>query len=84
MDNELEDARKDLDKEFKEVRQNLDKIREKLDWVCAAGPEDDLVKMLDELEDTVKKARTGGLIGSGAKGHRRAREKYLELRGIKP
>ena len=84
MDNELEDARKDLDKEFKQVRENIDKIREQLDVVSAAGPEDDISSMLDELEDLVHKVRTGGLIGSGAKGHRKAREKYLELRGIKP
>ena len=84
MDNELEDARKDLDKEFKQVRENIDKIREKLDQVSAAGPEDDISSMLDELEDLVHKVRTGGLIGSGAKGHRKAREQYLELRGIKP
>ena len=84
MDNELEDARKELDQEFKQVRQNLDKIREKLDWVSSGGPEDDLYSMLDELEDTVKKARTGGLLGAGAKGHRKAREHYMELRGLKP
>ena len=81
MDTELDNARKELDQEFAQVRQNLDKIRTQLDVVSAAGPEDDIYGLLDELEDTVKKARKGGLIGSGAKGHREAREKYLEVKG---
>ena len=83
MDTELDNARKERDQEFKQIRENLDKIRKELDRVAAAGPEDDIYKMLDELEDTVKKVRTGGLIGSGAKGHREAREKYFQLRGKK-
>jgi hypothetical protein len=83
MDNELEEARKELDKEFKQIRKDLDKLREELDKVSAAGPEDDVTELLKDLEDKVKKVRTGGLVGSGAKGHREAREKYLKLRGIK-
>jgi len=83
MDTELDNARKELDQEFKQVRENLDKIRKELDRVAAAGPEDDISKLLEELEDTVKKVRTGGLVGSGAKGHREAREKYMKLRGKK-
>jgi hypothetical protein len=81
MDKDLEKARKDLDDEFMHVRHNLDKVREQLDKVSAAGPEDDLSAMLDELEDIVKKVRTGGLLGAGAKAHHRAREKYFELKG---
>ena len=81
MDTELDDARKELDKEFKQVRDNIDKIRQKLDLVSAAGPEDDIAALLDELEDTVHQVRTGGLLGSGAKGHKKAREKYFELKG---
>jgi len=83
MDNkDLQDARKDLDKEFEQFRKHLDKIRMKLDYISAAGPEDDLYKMLDDLEDEVKHARTGGMLGAGAKGHRKAREKYMEVRGL--
>ena len=84
MDTELENARKELDQEFKQVRKSLDQIREALDRVSAAGPEDDIYAMLDDLEDTVKKVRTGGIVGSGAKGHREAREKYFEMRGKRP
>ena len=81
MDTDLEKARKDLDDEFMHVRKNLDQVRAKLDIVAAAGPEDDISELLDDLEDTVKKVRTGGLLGSGAKAHHKAREKYFELRG---
>jgi hypothetical protein len=84
MDTELDNARKELDQEFQQVRKNLDEIRAQLDRVSAAGPEDDIYTMLDDLEDTVKKVRTGGLVGSGAKGHREAREKYFEMRGKRP
>ena len=83
MDTELENARKELDQEFEQVRDALDKIRKELDRIAAAGPEDDISKMLGDFEDTVKKVRTGGMVGSGAKGHREAREKYFELRGKK-
>ena len=81
MDTELDDARKELDQEFGQVRKHLDEIRRQLDAVSAAGPEDDISSMLEDLEDTVKNVRKGGLIGSGAKGHREAREKYFELKG---
>ena len=49
--------------------------------VVDAGPTDDISELLKELEDTVGKVRTGGMVGSGAKGHREAREKWLELQG---
>ena len=81
MDNALDDARKELDQEFNQVRKHLDSIRKQLDEVTAAGPEADLSAMLEDLEDTVKKVRTGGMLGGGAKGHRKAREKYFELKG---
>ena len=83
MDNALEEARKELDKEFTQIRKDIDKLREELDRLSAAGPEDDITKLLDEYETKVKKVRTGGWVGSGAKGHREAREKYFELRGLK-
>lgn len=81
MDSKLENARQELDKEFSQVRDNLSELAEHFDRVTKAGPEDDVYGLLEALEDAVKKARTGGLIGSGAKGHREAREKYFELRG---
>ncbi|HEY8548212.1 MAG TPA: hypothetical protein VIL36_24305 [Acidimicrobiales bacterium] len=76
----LEQARKKLDDEFGQVRRKLGKIREKLEKVEAAGPEDDLHGLLEDLEETVKEVRDGGIVGSGANGHRRARKRYLELK----
>jgi hypothetical protein len=76
----LEEARKRLDDEFGQVRRNLDKIHKALDAVEAAGPEDDLHGLLADLESTVKEVRDGGVVGSGANGHRRALKAYLELK----
>lgn len=81
MSNDLEEARKELDQEFNQFRENLGKIYEKLERVSQAGPTDDITALLKDLEDTVGKVRTGGLVGSGAKGHREAREAYLKLQG---
>lgn len=76
----LEQARKRLDDEFGQVRRKLGKIHEALDKVEAASPEDDLHELLADLESTVKEVRDGGVIGSGANGHRRARKEYLRLK----
>ncbi|HEY8527751.1 MAG TPA: hypothetical protein VIL48_22485 [Acidimicrobiales bacterium] len=76
----LAEARKKLDDEFGQVRRTLGKVREALERVEEAGPEDDLHGLLEDLEDTVKAVRTGGVLGSGANGHRRARKAYLELK----
>lgn len=76
----LAEARKRLDDEFGQVRRKLEKIHKALDKVEAAGPEDDLHDLLADLESTVKEARDGGVVGSGANGHRRALKSYLELK----
>lgn len=80
MANNLEDARKRLDDEYGQVRRRLDKIHRALDRVEKAGPEDDISELLEDLEKVVKEVRTGGVVGSGAHGHRRAREDYLKLK----
>lgn len=77
----LTEARKKLDDEFGQVRRKLDKIHTALDKVEAAGPEDDLHGLLADLEKTVKEVRDGGVVGSGANGHRRALKDYLEIKG---
>ena len=74
----LEEARRRLDDEYGQVRRHLDKIHSALDRVDAAGPEDDLHDLLKDLEDVVKEVRTGGVVGSGAQGHRRALEDYRD------
>jgi Skp family chaperone for outer membrane proteins len=78
---DLDEARRRLEDEYGQVRRHLHKIREALDAVEKAGPEDDLEKLLSELEDRVKEVRTGGLVGSGAHGHHRALEDYRKLKG---
>ena len=83
MAKSLEEARKKLDDEFGQVRRHLDKIHKALDAVEKAGPEDDLHGLLADLEDAVKEARDGGVVGSGANGHRRALKEYLELKAGK-
>ena len=76
----LDEARKKLDDEYGQVRRNLQEIHDALDKVEKAGPEDDLHDLLGDLEKTVKEARDGGVVGSGANGHRRALKDYLELK----
>jgi hypothetical protein len=76
----LAEARKRLDDEFGQVRRKIEKIHKALDKVEAAGPEDDLHDLLADLEKTVKEVRDGGVVGSGANGHRRALKDYLELK----
>jgi hypothetical protein len=80
LDDGLAEARKRLDDEFGQVRRHLDEIHEALDRVEAAGPEDDIHGLLADLESRVKEVRDGGVVGSGANGHRRALEHYLELK----
>jgi hypothetical protein len=80
MSESMADARKELDSEFEDFRKDLHKIHERVDAIDQAGPEDDVYGLLEELEDTVNKVRTGGLLGRGAKGHRAARENFLKLK----
>jgi len=80
MAKSLDDARKKLDDEYGQVRRHFDNIHKALDDLEKAGPEDELEKLLEQLEDTVKKVRTGGMLGHGANGHTRARKEYLEIK----
>lgn len=80
MAHSLEEARKRLDDEYGQVRRHLEHIHKALDAAEHGGPEDDLEALLHDLEDAVKKARTGGVLGHGANGHARARKEYLELK----
>ena len=79
MSAELQKAEDKVNKEYKKVAQSIADIHVAFHAVKDAGPMDDLYGMLDELEDRVKKARTGGLTGSGAKGHRKALADYYGL-----
>jgi hypothetical protein len=77
----VEEARKELDKEFRQFREELGHIVVALEDVQNAGPTDDISELLSKLEDIVKKVRTGGLFGSGANGHRAARKDWLAAQG---
>ena len=78
--NDLEDTRKELDNEFEQFRKRIGKLNEKLEKLEKLGPTDDIYEEFSDFEDIVKEIRTGGMIGSGLKGHREAREKYMESR----
>ena len=80
MAKSLEDARKRLDDEYGQIRRHIDNIHKALDEMERAGPEANIEELLEDLEDTVKKVRTGGMMGSGANGHTRALKEYLEIK----
>ncbi len=81
MDDTLEEARRKLDDEYGQLRRHLDRIHKAIDRVDAAGPEDEVYELLKDLEDVVKEVRTGGVVGTGARGHRRALENYRDRKG---
>jgi hypothetical protein len=76
----VEEAKKKLDDEYGQVRRKFDRIHTAFDRVISAGPEDDVYERLKDLEEVVKEVRDGGIVGSGANGHRRALEEYEEAK----
>ena len=80
MAKDLQDAKKRLDDEYGQVRRKFDRIHTAFDRVVTAGPEDDVHDRLLHLEKVVKEVRDGGVVGSGANGHRRALKEYEELK----
>lgn len=81
MAKSLEEARKELDQEFAQHRERMGEVHRRLADVERLGPTDDVHKAMEKLLDAVKEATTGGLVGSGAKGHREAREEWLKAGG---
>ena len=77
---DLEEARKELEKEYAQVRESFGGIEQAVQALLKAGPEDELSQMLETLEDRVHKARTGGVFGSGANGHAKALKDYLSVK----
>jgi hypothetical protein len=76
----VEEAKKKLDDEYGQVRRKFDGIHTAFDRVISAGPEDDVYDRLKDLEKIVKEVRDGGVVGSGANGHRRALKEYEEAK----
>jgi hypothetical protein len=81
MAKDLEAARKELDDEYSQHRKRMGEVLRRVQDVERLGPEDDIYGALEKLEDAVKEARTGGLVGGGAKGHRKALEEWRERQG---
>lgn len=79
MNEELEAARARVEKEYKKVAESIAEVHVAFHDVKNGGPEDDIYGLLETLEKAVHKARTGGVLGSGAKSHRKALEEYHEL-----
>ncbi|MBP6728826.1 MAG: hypothetical protein KA129_04330 [Microthrixaceae bacterium] len=81
MSDDVTKAREHLDHEFADVRKGFEPIRTALARLEHAGPRDDISALLEALEDAVHKARTGGVMGSGANGHKRALAALVEAEG---
>lgn len=76
MADALEHARKRLDDEYGQITRRFDDIHTAFDRVSHGKPEDDMRRLLKDLEKKVKKVRTGGLFRPGSNGHNRARKRY--------
>jgi Skp family chaperone for outer membrane proteins len=79
MSEQREKALEKVNKEFKKVSEAIAEIHVAFRALKDAGPTDDLYELLEDLENRVHKARTGGLTGSGAKSHRKALADYQKL-----
>jgi len=78
-DEELADARKKLEDEYKSVMESLGDLYVAVEALKSAGLQDDIVDLLSNIEDAAKKARTGGVLGSGAKAHAKALKHLREI-----
>ncbi len=78
MAKSVEELHEKLMDEYGQVRRKFDQIHTAFDRVITAGPEDDVHDRLLHLEKVVKEVRDGGVVGSGANGHRRALKEYQE------
>jgi len=76
---ELAEAQEKLQGEYKSVMESMGDLYVAVEAVKSAGLHDDIAGLLSTVEDAAKKVRTGGIIGSGAKGHARALKDYREL-----
>ena len=83
MPKSLEEARKELDEEFSQHRDRMGEVHRRIADVDRLGPTDDIYNAMEKLLDAVKEAATGGLIGSGAKGHRDALADWKQAGGGK-
>lgn len=78
---DLDEATDELTEAYEKVREDLGRVFVAFDDLRAAKATDDIHGLLDTLEDVIKDVKTGGLVGSGAHRHRRARDRWLEAGG---
>ena len=78
---DLEEATEELHESYQRVREDLGRVFVAFEDLRNAGATDDVHGLLDRLEDVIKDVRTGGVFGSGANSHRRARERWIEAGG---
>ena len=76
---EIADAQEKLESEYKSAMESLGDLYVAVEALKSAGLHDDIVGLLSNVEDAAKKARTGGVIGSGAKSHDKALKRWREL-----
>ena len=77
-DEAIADAKGKLEKEYRDVMGSLGDLYVAVEALKSAGLQDDISGLLETIQDEAKKARTGGVLGSGAKGHARALKSYRE------
>ena len=78
-DEEIADAHKKLEDEYRSVMGSLGDLYVAVEALKSAGLQDDIVGLLAGVEDAAKKARTGGILGSGAKAHDKALNHYRDV-----
>jgi hypothetical protein len=78
MAKNIDDFHAEMLKEYAQFREDFGQILEAVSKVQGCRAEDDVHGALKQLEDVVKEVRTGGVFGSGAKGHREARENWTK------
>lgn len=78
---EVQEAHSKVEKEYKNTMESLGDLYVAVEALKSAGVHDDIADLLETVAKEAKKARTGGVIGSGAKGHAKALKEYRELLG---
>ena len=76
---DIADAQQRLENEYKSAMESLGDLYVAVEALKSAVLHDDIVGLLSNIEDAAKKARTGGVIGSGAKSHDKALKQLREL-----
>jgi hypothetical protein len=79
----VDEAFEEVKTEFNEFREEFGNVLNAVSQVDQAKPGDDIEALLEALEDTVNKVRTGGLMSSGVNDYSRARASWQEAQVAK-